>query len=51
MHEGIVWRDIFYEYVEKTPVEDYGKDFYPELAKWCEEHDCYQEFLPKDGET
>ena len=51
MHEGIVWKDIFYKDIEKISPKDYGKDFYPELAKWCEEHDCYQEFFPKASET
>ena len=44
LHKGIVYKDFSYEDIKDLTYEEFIETNHEELAKWCEEHDCYQKW-------
>jgi len=48
LHKAVVYKDFSYEDIKGLTYEEFRDKNYEELAKWCEEHDCYQKWNKKD---
>jgi len=48
LHKGIVYKDFSYNDIKGLNYEEFRDKNCEDLAKWCEEHDCYQKWNKKD---
>ena len=48
LHKGFVYKDFSYEDVKGLTYEEFCEKNYGEMAIWCKEHDCYQDWTLRE---
>lgn len=48
LHKAVIYKDFSYEDIKGLTYDEFRDKNYKELAKWCEQHDCWQNWNKKD---